>query len=52
MTSQVVRTTRKSCRHNWDVSTLIWTTSGQRAHPCKKCGEVFVYGSVRVRKAD
>ena len=44
-------TMNKKCKHRWDCSVLIWGTDGKRSHPCKKCGELLVVGTVRVREA-
>jgi len=40
----------KDCRHNADVSTIIWTKDGQRAYPCKACGKELVFGVVKIIK--
>lgn len=42
---------KKSCRHTWDVLTIIWTKGGQRAYPCKHCAELLVFGNVCLTKA-
>lgn len=40
----------KKCKHSLALLTIIWTKEGERAHPCKKCGEIMVFGSVRIKK--
>lgn len=35
----------KKC--NWDLLTITWV-DGKRAHPCKKCDKLLVFGGVRV----
>ena len=52
----MVRTTKSAsrrparCRHNWDFSTTNWGTDGLRTHPCKRCPENLVIGTVQIRR--
>ena len=40
---------KKMCRHEWDFTTTLWH-GGQRKHPCKKCPENLVIGSIKIKE--